>query len=110
MGDTEIRREQLRTLLEQAQVEIGSALERVDAMGTYELAEWRGASSGIRAIFDKNGVCAADAFDDLAFFDKNGVCSSDELRRFDPVAFFDKNGTCAADLKGGFGRVVRGPQ
>ena len=107
MADNDVRREQLREVLEQAEVEIRSALARVDRMGSYELAELRGAAGGLVAFFDKNGTCAASegraAFDPVAFFDKNGTCSAAELRAFDQEAFFDKNGTCAAPL-GSVGR------
>jgi hypothetical protein len=98
MTDQDLRRTQLRDVLERANIELNSALERVENMGDYELAEWRGLAGGLVAFFDKNGTCAttqAQPFDPVAFFDKNGTCSTDELRRFDPVAFFDKNGTCA---------------
>lgn len=94
--DVDIRREQLREILNRAQIEVKAALDRVDSMGPFELAEVRGAAAGLVAFFDKNGSCAADAFDPVAFFDKNGSCAADELRRFDPVAFFDKNGSCAS--------------
>lgn len=97
MPDADFRREQLRDVLERAKIEIENSLDRVDAMGDFEVAELRGATGGLVAFFDKNGTCATpQGFDPVAFFDKNGTCSNDELRRFDPVAFFDKNGTCAA--------------
>lgn len=101
MSDMDIRREQLRHILEQAEVEISSALGRLDQMGPYELAELRGATAGLEAaIYDKNGSCAAiegrAPYDPLAFYDKNGSCSSDALRSFDPAAIYDKNGSCAA--------------
>jgi hypothetical protein len=93
--DVDIRREQLRAILERAQVEVKAAIERVDNMGPFELAEVRGAAAGLVAFFDKNGSCSPEAFDPVAFFDKNGSCATPDLRRFDPVAFFDKNGSCA---------------
>lgn len=95
--DLDLRRQQLRDILERAQIEVEAALERVDDMGVYELAEVRGATAGLVAFFDKNGSCGGAPFDSTAFFDKNGSCAESELRRFDPVAFFDKNGSCGAE-------------
>jgi len=107
MGDLEIRRTQLRDILERAEIEVRAALERVDQMGPYELAEVRGAAGSLVAFFDKNGSCATEDFDAVAFFDKNGSCAQDELRRFDPVAFFDKNGSCAAPIRDIDRRIVQ---
>ncbi len=98
--DLDIRREQLRDILSRAQIEVKSALDRVDNMGPFEVAEVRGAATSLVAFFDKNGSCAAAPFDSTAFFDKNGSCASAELRRFDPAAFFDKNGSCSEALPG----------
>jgi hypothetical protein len=98
-SDFDIRREQLRSILQRTQIEVNAALERVDQMGPFELAEVRGAASSLVAFFDKNGSCATETFDPVAFFDKNGSCATPELRKFDPVAFFDKNGSCAGNLQ-----------
>ena len=98
-NDKDIRREQLKAVLERAEIEIRQSVDRLDQMGDFELAEFRGVASSLVAFFDKNGVCASQSlgrFDPVAFFDKNGTCGSHELRTFDPVAFFDKNGTCGS--------------
>jgi hypothetical protein len=94
MAERDIQREQVRAVLEKANVEIANSLARLDSMGDFELAEIRGTAAGLVAFFDKNGTCGAGGFDPVAFFDKNGTCSPGETRRFDPLAFFDKNGTC----------------
>lgn len=105
--DSDLRREQLRSILERAQVEVQSALERVDKMGPYELAEVRGAAGSLVAFFDKNGSCGGAPFDATAFFDKNGSCAASELRRFDASAFFDKNGSCSAAEQRGIREQVK---
>jgi hypothetical protein len=105
--DVDIRREQVRDLLQQASIEIGATLERLESMESFELAEVRGAAGGLVAFFDKNGTCATGDFDPVAFFDKNGTCAAAELRRFDAVAFFDKNGTCAGEGGPGLPSEVR---
>ena len=81
MGVDTQNRERVRSLLNRAHVEIGSALNRVDTMGDFELAEAAGASEATRAFFDFNGSCGASA---------TGPAGS----RNDPKAFFDFNGSC----------------
>lgn len=57
-------KERVRTLLKKANVEIGTALGRVDEMGEYELAEAAGAAEATRAFFDFNGSCGASSVSD----------------------------------------------
>jgi hypothetical protein len=109
MADIDLRRQQLKSILEQAQMEVKASLDRVDSMGAYELAEVRGAAGSLVAFFDKNGSCGVSPFDATAFFDKNGSCASNELRRFDPVAFFDKNGSCGGLANPGLNKRVVNP-
>jgi len=81
-------KERVRALLAKANVEIGAALNRVNTMAPYELAEAAGAAEATRAFFDFNGSCGGDA----------GRVTAPN--RTDPKAFFDFNGSCggAADL------------
>ncbi|MDP2732139.1 MAG: hypothetical protein Q8O63_03360 [Hoeflea sp.] len=75
-------KERVRTLLKKANVEIGTALGRVDEMGEYELAEAAGAAEATRAFFDFNGSCGTEALTapsrdgTRAFFDFNGSCGA----------------------------------
>lgn len=80
-----------KEVLARTKVEISSALERVDKMGPYELAELKGS---IKAFFDFNGICGAvDAHGKVIV--NESLKTSDALRKkINPVAFFDFNGIC----------------
>ncbi|MGR3496028.1 hypothetical protein [Citreimonas sp.] len=78
-------KERVRALLKKANMEIGSALTRVDNMGEYELAEAAGAAEATRAFFDFNGSCGSESVTaptrdgTRAFFDFNGSCGGSSI-------------------------------
>jgi hypothetical protein len=89
-GANEQNRDEVKALLAKANIEIFNALQRVDQMGDFELADARGRASGTVAFFDFNGSCADTS---LGALDET-LTRVASVGGGNQVAFFDFNGSC----------------